>query len=270
MSELISHLKNYIRFCSKNELSTASAALSYYLTLTFFPMIICFYYLLGSNYDKASYILSFSNRLLPDNTAVVLHEFLKYVSENCSGPMFATGLAVLVSTSSAAVRSLQSVIGKMQGGQRFQGFKDVVFSVCFSLAFIAAMYFSVIVLLTGDNFLKFLERILPFAFFSGAWRYMRFFLMAFIELIIINGIYTVSKRENDNYSTASGAAFASFAMVAVSLFFSFFIGVSAKYPLVYGSLAAIILLMFWLYLCCFVIYMGAALNIMVNNVKTSR
>ena len=42
--------------------------------------------------------------------------------------------------------------------------------------------------------------------------------------------------------------------------FSAFIAVSTRYPLVYGSLASIILLMFWLFLCCQIIYTGAALN----------
>ena len=39
-----------------------------------------------------------------------------------------------------------------------------------------------------------------------------------------------------------------------------FIAVSTRYPLVYGSLASIILLMFWLFLCCQIIYTGEALN----------
>ena len=49
----------------------------------------------------------------------------------------------------------------------------------------------------------------------------------------------------------------------MTLVFSNFIGVSTRYPLVYGSLASVILLMFWLFLICQIIYLGAALNIVL-------
>jgi len=258
--------RHYLKICTENEISTASAALSYYLTLTFFPLIICLYALLGSNYDKALNVLNFVQRLIPVDTARFIYDFITYVSENNSGPMLATGLAVLVSTSSAAIRSLQSIIGKMQGGQRFHGYRDVLFSLGFSLLFIAAMYFAILVMLTGEDFLILLSRAIPVIDASSSWRYIRFAVLAGIELVIIHSVYAVSKRDTDNYSTIPGAALASFAMVAVSLVFSLFISVSAKYPLVYGSIAAIILLMFWLYLCCMVIYMGAALNITIRDV----
>ena len=55
-------------------------------------------------------------------------------------------------------------------------------------------------------------------------------------------------------------------MVVMSYVFSAFITASARYSLVYGSLASLILLMFWLYLCCQIIYLGAALNIAIRDV----
>lgn len=267
MKRLLGFMRSYAALCSVNEISTAGAALSYYLTLTFFPLIICLYALLGSNYDKALRVLGFVYRLIPEQAARIMGDFLLYVSQNSSGPMLATGIAVLVSSSSAAIRSMQAMIGKMQGGQRFHGIKDVLFSVLFSLFFIAALYFAVLVMLTGREILELISRILPFIDPDGSWSYLRFVLLAGIELMTIRALYSASKREEDDYSTVPGAAFATVSIVAVSLVFSLFIGASAKYPLIYGSLAALILLMFWLYLCCMVIYLGAALNIVLNSIK---
>ena len=49
--------------------------------------------------------------------------------------------------------------------------------------------------------------------------------------------------------------------------FSRFIAVSYRYPLVYGSLASIILLMVWLFLCSQTIYLGAAVNACLDQQK---
>jgi len=46
--------------------------------------------------------------------------------------------------------------------------------------------------------------------------------------------------------------------VGCSALFSFFLGLSARYRLVYGSLAGVILLLVWLYLCGNLLLLGAA------------
>ena len=53
----------------------------------------------------------------------------------------------------------------------------------------------------------------------------------------------------------------------MSLIFSGFIAVSTRYSLVYGSLASVILLMYWIYLICRVIYIGAALNVSLRDLR---
>ena len=49
-------------------------------------------------------------------------------------------------------------------------------------------------------------------------------------------------------------------MAAISVLFSWLFGRSAKYPLVYGSLASMILLMVWLNLLSYMIVIGSAVN----------
>ena len=55
--------------------------------------------------------------------------------------------------------------------------------------------------------------------------------------------------------------------MGVSVAFSAIIGASARYPLVYGSLASIIVLMLWLYTCCLILFGGAALNVALRDQK---
>ena len=55
--------------------------------------------------------------------------------------------------------------------------------------------------------------------------------------------------------------------MGVSYVFSAIIGNSARYPLVYGSMASVILLMMWMYTSCIVIFCGAAVNVAQRNVK---
>lgn len=48
----------------------------------------------------------------------------------------------------------------------------------------------------------------------------------------------------------------SMALVVSSAIFSWFIGLSSRYSLVYGSLVSIIILLIWLYLCGQILFLG--------------
>ena len=243
----------------------AAAALSYYMTMTFFPLIICLYSLLGKNYLRVMEALRFISQFINADTTHMLRNFMSHVALAGSNAMLAAGFTVLLTSASAGVRSMQSTIGELQGGERYQGLAGFLFSLVFSLLFVAAIYFAILVLFTGRDFIQTLNGWLPFIDISGSWTWIRFLLLAGIFFAIVWAVYTVSRRSADRYRTFPGAAFATFGMVAMSYVFSAFIAASARYSLVYGSLASLILLMFWLYLGCQIIYLGAALNIVLRD-----
>ena len=267
LDKIVRFMKNFIRIYTDNQLPMASAALSYYFTMTFFPLIICLYTMLGNSYDKAVRILHCLEKFVSEDAMGLMESFLSYVAANNSRAMMVAGLAVLVTSASAASRCVQTVIGRMQGGRKFKGLMFFGFSIVFSLVFLAAIYFAMLVMLTGRQFIKTVNELLPFIDIGGSWNWMRFLVMAGIFFVLIWGVYEAPKRSEDDYSTFPGTVVTTIALVAVSLVFSFFISHSAKYPLVYGSLASLILLMFWLYSCCLVIYIGAAINISVRDTQ---
>ena len=51
----------------------------------------------------------------------------------------------------------------------------------------------------------------------------------------------------------------------VSIVFSVVIGMSVKYPLVYGSLASVMIILFWLYVCGNIVIMGNIINVAIEN-----
>ena len=58
----------------------------------------------------------------------------------------------------------------------------------------------------------------------------------------------------------TGGVLASVSLVACSMVFSWFLGVSSRYSLLYGSLASVIILMVWLYLCGNILLLGSVFN----------
>ncbi len=267
LDKIVCFVKNFIRIYTDTQVTIASAALSYYFTMTFFPLIICLYTMLGNSYDQAMRIVQFLKSFASEEAIDLISDFLVYVASNNSPAMMVAGLAVLVTSASAASRSIQTTIGRMQGGVKFKAFMYFAFSILFSLVFLAAIYFAMLVMLTGRQFITTVNKLLPFIDISHSWNWMRFLVMGGIFFVLVWGVYETAKRNCDEYSTFPGTVVTTVALVAESLLFSVFIGRSAKYPLVYGSLASLILLMLWLYSCCLIIYVGAAVNIALRDTR---
>jgi YihY family inner membrane protein len=267
VKKLIYLIKRVIHYYNVKQIPLASAALCYYMMMTVFPLIICLYTLLGQNYDQALRILEFAEGLLSSDTLDTIRSFLAYVEDNHSLAMAIAGLTVMITSASAAVRSMLVTIGRMQGGLRYTGITGFVFSVLYSVVFLAATWFAIIVMFSSRNILNLIRRWLPIVEVDVNWHEVKYWMLAIIMFLILWGMYRFSREKGNRYFTWPGAIFATFGIVGMSLIFSGFIAVSARYSLVYGSLASVILLMYWIYLICQVIYIGAAINVSLRDLK---
>jgi membrane protein len=133
--------------------------------------------------------------------------------------------------------------------------------------FLAATWFAIIVMFSSRNILNLIRRWLPIVEVDVNWHEVKYWMLAIIMFLILWGMYRFSREKGNRYFTWPGAIFATFGIVAMSLVFSGFIAVSARYSLVYGSLASVILLMYWIYLICQVIYIGAAINVSLRDLR---
>ena len=267
VKKLIYLIKRVIHYYNVKQIPLASAALCYYMMMTVFPLIICLYTLLGQNYDQALRILEFAEDFLSSDTLDTIRSFLAYVEDNHSLAMAIAGLTVMITSASAAVRSMLVTIGRMQGGLRYTGITGFVFSVLYSVVFLAATWFAIIVMFSSRNILNLIRRWLPIVEVDVNWHEVKYWMLAIIMFLILWGMYRFSREKGNRYFTWPGAIFATFGIVGMSLIFSGFIAVSARYSLVYGSLASVILLMYWIYLICQVIYIGAAINVSLRDLK---
>ena len=243
--------------------SRSAASLAYFLTLSIFPTIICLSAMLGNLFPDPQTIVTYFADIMPADTLNIFSEYVMYVTSRNSSAMLTAGLALMVTSSGAAYRSLNNVMEEVHGKPRFNGLARFLMGILFSLFFLITIYFAVTVIVTGEWFLQFLEENLLHINLSRTWNWGRFILLFGLLMIIIYGVYKLAAPKSAQRYLAPGSVVAAFVIVGVSILFSWFINMSARYPLVYGSLASIIILMVWLYLCGNILIMGNVFNVML-------
>lgn len=254
-------VRNMVELYFSAHVSRSAAELAYFLILSFFPILICVNAFVGALHLDISLVLNGVEHFLPGDVAAILADYVGYITANQSRGMFLAGLFVILVSASAAVRALMKIMDDIYGQKNYPGPWSVVVSMGISLLLLLTVYLSIAVLLTGSWFLRLLEPFLPVNAALWDWQWLRFVILFALVLLFISLLYRVSApREDPRVPVLTGAVLAAVALAGASVLFSWFIGMSSRYSMVYGSLASVIILLVWLYLCGNILILGNLFN----------
>lgn len=93
----------------------AAAALSYFLILTLFPLLMCVNYFIGLFHLSLEQLLSGLDQVLPDQALAVMQDYLAYASLNQSPAIVAAALVAIALSASAGLRALLLAMDKLYG-----------------------------------------------------------------------------------------------------------------------------------------------------------
>lgn len=239
----------------------SAAEIAYYMVMALFPVIICMYDLLALILRDPTAVLRIVETLvLPRETQALVSEFLIYVSGNTSQVMFIAALFVMITSASAAFRAMAAIVGEIHGDKRFGIVSSTVVSVAFSVAFLLVLYLCILLMLTGKHFLLWLDALMPRVSIIWSWTWVRFLVLFAILLMMILVLYRLTTPRRTSHRVLPGALFSAVGIVVMSILLSWLIGNSAKYSLVYGSLASVVILLFWFHVFGLLLILGVVLN----------
>ena len=92
-------------------------------------------------------------------------------------------------------------------------------------------------------------------------------LMAFLILLLFFWLMFIAipRRQVSWKNAFWGASFAAAGWVLFSTFFSIFVENFSNYATIYGSLAAIVILMMWLFICMYILLIGGELAVWLQT-----
>ena len=139
-----------------------------------------------------------------------------------------------------------------------------MFAVSFAMS--AVLLLTIFVFLaatvTGQWFLNWITGRFPMDAVVWAWQWLRFPILFALGVLALSAIYRVcmNRKAMPDGRAWPGAVFASVALVIGTGVFSLFISLSSRYSLVYGSLASVIILLLWLFICANILVLGNVVN----------
>ena len=262
-SGAVRFVREMVRIYFAKRVSRSAAELAYFLVLTFFPVLICINAFVGLLNLNIQEVLDAAAPFFPKETLGILGDYVGYITNNQSTALLIAGAGMTLFSASAAFRALMNIMEELYGRKGYRGVWRIAASLVFSVLFLFTVYLSFVVLLTGDWLFRLVEDFfnLEQAVLPWEWQWFRFLLLFLMMFFFVLVVYRMAApRGKPRPPVLTGAFLAAAALVAASALFSWFIGLSSRYSLVYGSLASVIILLVWLYLCGNILILGNVFN----------
>jgi len=148
-----------------------------------------------------------------------------------------------------------------------------ILSIVFTIALILVLVLALLALVLGQFLASKVFLYLGFGkSFLYLWKYFRTILVLIFMVIIFALLYTLAPALESASNiklrdSLPGAVLTSIGWIATSFAFSYYVNNFGNFAKTYGSLAAIVIMLFWLYMSSIIIIIGGELNASIKYLK---
>lgn len=252
---------------TSNHLSILAAGVAFYGFLSLFPALVALVSLYGLIADPAEVEqdLAALGGIVPNAAQGLLNDQLKSIARSGAGLSYAFALSVAFAwwSAASAMKALMEALNIAFGETERRGllrfnFEALLLTLGAMLMMMLALFGVVVIPIV----LQFLEEFgLPGRI--GGWlSFARWPILAFFILAGLAVLYRFGpSRARPRWRWISWGAVVTTALWLIgSALFSFYVSRFSSYDRMYGSLAAVVVLMLWLDLSAFLVILGAQLN----------
>jgi membrane protein len=200
--------------------------------------------------------------VIPDAAAVVIQDYLDY-SQQFSNAIFSPILIVSIWMSSNGVIALMNAINVAYDLQETRNYfiRKLIAIIC-TLMVVVLIIVALITPNLGLQFMSFVRQYIDVPLMNDKLFNVIKLLFSFgIFAVVLGGLYfALPNKKMKIKEVIPGTIFSFFGLAIISKIFSYFVQEFSRYSLVYGGLAAIIILLIWLFLCGIILMIGSEIN----------
>lgn len=245
----------------EDHVAMSAAELAYYLLFSLFPLLIFINAAVSTLHISAAEMLNALNIVLPTEVVQLITEYMEYISGLKSNTLLYAGLVLTIYMLFRSMNSLMNSIMNVYRIHR-RGALYYIGVVLFSILLLVSIFVFLAALMISGKLLTSVGHYVYIApSFIRVWDLLRMFLAPLYMFLMLALFYHVVGRGRYKFrQSLPGAVFSLIIWTAATVGFSYYVTNMGNYSLLYGSIGAIMVLMFWLWLTGIVLILGGELN----------
>lgn len=253
----------FTRLITGNSVSIYAAQAAFFLIISAIPFLLLVFTLMKSflPIDKSA-ILHTINSFAPAEISRLLSTVIEELfGRTASASVISVSAVSTLWLASRGVMALGTGLENVYHIPKRNYFYSRILSVLYTLAFLAALMLTIVFFIFGSRFEAFIGKYSAFlALIFNFLLHGKIFVFIYLTLIFALAYKFLPKNTSSFRSQLLGASFAAIGWIAFSFIYSIYIENFSNYSYVYGSLAAAVFLMLWLYFCMNIFLYGAQIN----------
>jgi len=262
MSKFFFQLVKEIKY---DEVGFVANQLTYKLLLSFFPCLIFIMTLIGF-FELKIDLTKF--HYLPEDILNVILNFDKEVIQTRNAGILSTSLLVAIFSASSGFNAVIKGINKAYGIKETRSFIVVrLISIGLVILFALSIVMSLVLWIFSGNILRFIQKYIVLdTYLINLFSYVGTLGTLGLILLVVMFIYKVACCRKISFrSTLPGALVTVAIWVLSSKIFQMYVNNFSRYSKVYGSIAGVFVLMFWLNIISFVLLLGSEINALLDD-----
>ncbi len=242
-----------------------SAQAAFFIFLSFFPFIMFLLSLLDFLPIEADEVVDWVLLFLPSSSAIA--DFVMGVVEELigqsSGAILSLSIVATVWSASSGLFALTRGMNAVYNHKETRNFILIrSLSYLYTLFFAIMLAVLAVFLVFGNRVYSFILEYFPnLSIVADFFLTIRSLLTMVVMTVVFTAMYCIlPNRKTTILKELPGALIASAGWLGFSFLFSYYIDHYADYSKTYGSLTAIIICMLWLFICMYILFIGAEIN----------
>ncbi len=254
----------FIKRIKQNELWNVAAQLSFYLLLSFFPLMIAVVSLLDYFPVGIDLLMEVLSRIVPQPVYVLIAENSGIFS-GLHGGMFSVGFITTLWIATRGSKAIYKSLNQTYRAEERHFVVTYLISFCITLSLILFVVFSLTVILLSRQFLLQFVGKSRIIFWMSQLRIWGMFL---VFVLALSAIYAWVPRIKLRFKEVlPGAIIATILWIVCTVGFEIYVNNFGNYALLYGTLGSFVVLLFWLYLVSFSLLLGNEINAFLYESK---
>lgn len=255
-----SFIKEFIARFRNDSISAFAASASFFILISAIPFIMLSLGLLKYFIPvSANEILHTMSVFLPQDIYTFLELVIVEIFSKTPGSFLSITAITMLWSASRGILAIIQGLNNVYGAPQYGFIRGRILAFFYTFLFILALIITLILLVLS----RFLVDIFSIAIYIP--------ILCALLALIFSLMYTFLPRKKLSFSSQlPGAISVSVLWVGFTWLYSLYINNFSNFSYVYGSLAAIVLLMLWLYICMTLFLVGAEFNELLKNKKLNR
>lgn len=250
-----------------HHIESFASQIAFYMLLSIFPFLILLLMFLTNLSVSYADQMVYLYRIIPDAASSIIKDYLDY-SQQFSNSVFSPILIVSIWMSSNGVIAMMKAVNVAYDLEETRNYlvRKILAIIC-TLMFLVLIIVALVTPNLGMQFMNFIRKYIDIPEMNiKLFNTIKLVFSVGIFIFVLGSLYFVLPNKKVTFKEVlPGTIFSFFGLALISNLFAYFVQEFSQYSLVYGGLAAIIILLIWLFLCGLILMIGGEINAIKNQ-----